>query len=197
MMAGHGLGIGRSAIEVEPILKSLRNGVFKMRIAIALGIHQSTYHSLVWLGRGLVLAIFVAGLASCGRQDRPPSPREFKIQQSWQFQPGTEVAGHPIRGGLGDISIDINGGKIYAPMTGEVQPHNRDCVIFTSAELPAYLLRLCGVDHPKLGAVKQGEAIASSYVLSFAVLRKQPDGTWALVEPANPLLERVLTSSRS
>lgn len=152
---------------------------------------------LRFLVRGVVLAACTVGLTACGTRDRPPAPREFKIQQSWQFQPGTEIAGHPVQGGLGDISIALEGKKVYAPFAGEVQPHQGDCVIFTSPQVPAYLMRLCGVDRPKFGTVKQGEAIASSQILSFAVLRKQPDGTWAIVEPANSLLERVLIPSKA
>lgn len=120
------------------------------------------------------------------------SPRTFQIQQSWQFQPGTQIVGHEVIGGLGDISIALRGSKVYAPFTGQVQPHQADCFIFSSPEVPAYILRLCGLQNPKLGAVQAGEAIASSQLLSFAVLRKQPDGTWALVEPSISLLEQVL-----
>lgn len=152
---------------------------------------------LRFLMRSLVLAACTIGLTSCGTRDRAPAPREFKIQQNWQFQPGAEIAGHTVQGGLGDISINLDGKKVYAPFAGQVQPHQGDCVIFTSPQVPAYLMRLCGVDRPKFGAVRQGEAIASSQTLTFAVLRKQPDGTWAIVEPADSLLERVLIPSKA
>jgi hypothetical protein len=148
---------------------------------------------LQWGMQSLVSLACLLGLVACGPRDRPPPMREVTIQQNWSFQPGAEVAGHAIRGGLGDISIDLRGGNLYAPFDGQLQPHQEGCVIFSSAQVPAYLLRLCGVERPKLGRVRQGEVMASSHILSFAMLRKHPDGTWALVEPANSLLERLLS----
>jgi hypothetical protein len=81
---------------------------------------------------------------------------------------------------------------VYAPFAGKVEPHREDCVVFSSPEVPAYLLRLCGVRRPKLGQVQQGEAIASAEFLQFAALRRQPDGKWAMVEPSTDVLERTL-----
>jgi hypothetical protein len=58
--------------------------------------------------------------------------------------------------------------------------------------VPAYLFRLCGLNKPHLGAVSQGDVIGSGKLLLFAALRKQPNGTWAIVEPAKGILERTL-----
>jgi hypothetical protein len=129
--------------------------------------------------------------AGCAKANNV-APRALQIQQNWQLQPGSEIAGHRILGGLGDVSIALNGDKVYAPFAGKVEPHQDDCVVFSSPEVPAYLLRLCGVRRPKLGQVEQGEAIASAKSLQFAALRRQPNGKWAMVEPSIDVLERTL-----
>jgi hypothetical protein len=139
----------------------------------------------------VLLAVLLLICAGCTRASNI-APRALQIQQSWQLQPGSEIAGHRILGGLGDVSIALDGGKVYAPFTGKVEPHREDCVVFSSPEVPAYLLRLCGVRRPKLGQVQQGEAIASAKSLQFAALRRQPDGKWAMVEPSTDVLERTL-----
>jgi hypothetical protein len=138
-----------------------------------------------------VLAVLLVVCAGCAKAGNV-APRALQIQQNWQLQPGSEIAGHRILGGLGDVSIEPNGGKVYAPFDGKVEPHRDDCVVFSSPEVPAYLLRLCGVRRPKLGQVQQGEAIASAESLQFAALRRQPDGKWAMVEPSTDVLERTL-----
>jgi len=99
--------------------------------------------------------------------------------------------------GLGDISIDLKGDSAYAPFGGRVQPLKSDaknCIAFSSPEVPAYLFRLCGLQNLKLGEVEQGDVIGSGAYLHFATLRKQTDGTWAMVEPAHDILERILRS---
>mgnify|MGYP000330179191 CR=1 FL=1 len=138
------------------------------------------------------LWLWVIGLVlvSCGSRDRPIAPRAFTIQQAWQLEPGSQIGTYPVVAGLGDISIQLKGDRVYAPFDGQLQPHaESDCLIFSSPEVPAYLLRLCGLRNPRLGAVQQGEAIGTGQLLHFAALRKQPDGTWALVEPASSLIE--------
>jgi hypothetical protein len=119
-------------------------------------------------------------------------PRAIQIQQAWQLQPGDIVGGHRIRAGLGDVSIDLKGGRVYAPFDGEVQPYRGDCVLFSSPQIPAYLVRLCGLSRPQLGDVRQGEAIGSAKALVFATLRRLPDGKWAMVEPSSQLIEQTL-----
>jgi hypothetical protein len=125
----------------------------------------------------------------------PPPHRPVQVQQQWEIQPGQRVADYLITGGLGDVSIALQGGTVRAPFKGEVEPHNSDCVIFSSPEVPAYLFRLCGLNRPRLGHVKIGQAIGSAEQLQFATLRKQPDGTWAMVEPSQEILERSLAGS--
>ncbi|MGP1372557.1 MAG: hypothetical protein ACTS3T_07005 [Almyronema sp.] len=121
------------------------------------------------------------------------APRSVPVQQTWELQLGDRIAGYLISASLGDISIELKGAKVYAPFTGEVEPTDKKyCVVFSSAEVPAYLFRLCGLKRPKLGSISQGEAIGSGRYLHFATLRRQPDGTWAIVEPSSSVLERTL-----
>ncbi len=115
------------------------------------------------------------------------------IQQQWQLQPGTIVADRQIVAGLGDVSIDLGGGSVYAPFSGRLQPDGQGCAIFSSPDLPAYLARLCGLRRLRSGELLAGDRIGSGSTLHFAALRKQPDGTWAMVEPSSDLLTRFLT----
>jgi hypothetical protein len=142
----------------------------------------------------LVVIIF---LSACSSEHSTETPRTVQIQQVWQLQPGDAIGGHQIVAGLGDISIDLGGDNAYAPFEGRVQPLNPDvknCVVFSSPEVPAYLFRLCGLQNLQLGEVAQGDVIGKGNYLHFATLRKQTDGTWAMVEPARDILERILRS---
>lgn len=140
----------------------------------------------------IVLSIAGCSLTSCSAT-KPSEPiRTIQIQQSWQLQPGDEVGGHPVVAGLGDISIYLNGSNVYAPFNGLVQPTTGGCILFSSAEVPAYLFRLCGLNQPLIGEVSAGAAIGSGEYLHFATLRRQPEGTWTIVEPAKGILQRIL-----
>lgn len=118
--------------------------------------------------------------------------RTIEIQQTWQLQRGDWVGNHEIVAGLGEISIRLNGGIAYAPFKGRVQPTSANCVLFSSPDVPAYLFRFCGLHHPQLGEMPEGQAIGSGEYLYFTALRRQPDGTWTIVEPARTILERIL-----
>lgn len=120
-------------------------------------------------------------------------PRTIKIQQTWQLQPGDYIGEYQISAGLGDLSIELNGHKVYAPFEGRVEPNIRDCVLFSSPEVPAYLFRMCGLKQPRTGTVKQGTPIGSGKYLHFATLRKLPEGTWTIVEPSRSILEKLLS----
>jgi hypothetical protein len=119
----------------------------------------------------------------------------LNLYQKWQFQPGDQIAGYPIAAGLGDISIELNGKSVYAPFDGLVQKDQRSCLIFSTPDVPAYLFRLCGISNPRLGRCNQGEVLGTATFLHFATLRKQPDGTWAIVESSKSVLESILTKS--
>lgn len=161
-------------------LCSIRELLFMMstRRAIAL-----------WRVMGAIACLMA--LSGCRSMAELPT-RTIAIQQNWQLQPGATVAGLQVQGGLGDISIELAGGKVYAPFAGQVQPGTHQCLLFSSPEVPAYLLRFCGLSHLTSGSVQQGDAIAWGNTLQVAALRKQPDGQWAMVEPSVNILERSL-----
>lgn len=136
------------------------------------------------------------GLGACGLTQAQVPKRHIPVQQTWTLQPGSEVGGFPVMGGLGDVSIELGGGKVRAPFDGQLQPTESDaCVAFTTPEVPAYLFRLCGVTQARLGDVEAGQVMARSEILQFAAMRRQPDGTWAIVEPATDILEKTLGKS--
>ncbi|MGF1537031.1 MAG: hypothetical protein ACFB4J_11195 [Elainellaceae cyanobacterium] len=142
------------------------------------------------LRAALSLAVGLGGVACQPPLETAPQP---PIQQQWQLQPGTVIAERQVVGGLGDISIALNGGSVYAPFGGSLQPDGQGCAIFSSPDLPAYLARLCGLRRMRSGNLQAGDRIGSGQMLHFAALRKQPDGTWAMVEPSRDLLSRFLS----
>ncbi len=130
-------------------------------------------------------------LAAC--QSGPPSPRTITIQQTWDLQVGNQVGNYRISSGLGDITLELGGDPVHMPFDGKVQPMDDHCIALTSSEVPAYLFRLCGIQRPSLGQHRQGHTIGHTQQLVFAAFRKEPDGTWALIEPATDLIAQFLT----
>jgi hypothetical protein len=142
------------------------------------------------------LEVVIVLCTSCSTQPTtlPEPPRKIHIQQDWQLQPGDQIGEYQIVAGLGDISIDLSGRKVYAPFDGRVQPNVRGCVLFSSPDVPAYLFRICGLQQPRFGTVEEGDPIGSGQYLHFATLRKLPEGTWTIVEPSRTILEKLLGS---
>ena len=113
--------------------------------------------------------------SACSAPYPTEPPRTIQIQQAWQLQPGDTIGGHQVAAGLGDISIDLKGDSAYAPFGGRVQPLKPDvknCVVFSSPEIPAYLFRLCGLQNLKLGEVEQGDVIGSGAYLALCHVEK-------------------------
>lgn len=157
---------------------------------------QNQQRARVSMGQRVAIALSsMLLLASCQRATSEPQPRNLQIQQTWELQPGQSIAGYAVAAGLGDITVRLDGGSVYAPYEGDVQPAaTGDCVIYSSAEVPAYVFRLCGLRQPQLGQVRAGQPIGTGVYLHFAALRRQPDGTWVIVEPASQIVEQMLTS---
>ncbi len=144
---------------------------------------------LPWL---TVSPLLLLSLGGCSFSAAQVPPRNIAIQQDWALQPGSEVGGYRVVGSLGDVSIELDGSAVTAPFDGQVQPTQNDCIAFSSPEVPAYLFRLCGVRRPRLGTVTAGQVIGHGKVLQFAAMRRQPDGTWAMVEPAIDVLAKTV-----
>lgn len=144
------------------------------------------------LNSALATLVVLLFTPSCTPQPVAEAPIDVQLYQTWELQPGDTVAGYAVMGGLGDLSIALKGNTIYAPYEGRVQPNQQGCVMFSSADVPNYLLRLCGVKNPNFGLRKGGEAIGTADALEFALLNKRPDGLWALVEPSKKILEQML-----
>lgn len=162
---------------------------------------------------GIYLALMAALLTSCNRP--PESPVNLKLHQQWHLQPGQTIADYPISSGLGDVVINLGGQAIYMPKAGRIQPladHPNEafakgeslatnragrkpspCVAVSSPEIPAYRLRLCHLRQLRLGHQPAGQIIGRGEQVAIAMLRKQPEGTWAFVEPSPSLLEALLT----
>ncbi len=149
--------------------------------------------SLIQLATAITLLTGL--LTGCDRSSNTNHIINLKLYQSWQLQAGDSIGGYSVVAGLGDISILLNGKPVYAPFDGQAQKDERSCLIFSSPDVPAYLFRLCGVTNQRLGACNQGETLGSAAILHVATLRKQPNGTWAIVEPSKPIIDRILTRS--
>ncbi|MEM7796282.1 MAG: hypothetical protein AAF579_17740 [Cyanobacteria bacterium P01_C01_bin.118] len=144
-------------------------------------------------GLGLTLGLSLPLTGGCGRST--PTLRTLNLHQSWSLPIGAEIAGYPVSSSLGDISLNLKGAAVRMPFNGTVEPTEMDCVLVSSDDVPAYLFRLCGVNRTKLGPRQQGQAIGRADHLIFAMLRREPDGTWAMVEPSAKFIERLLTPS--
>ena len=137
------------------------------------------------------LWLSLAGLSfGCGRS--APIPRSLNLHQSWSLSIGTEIGGYAVSSGLGDISLDLGGDAVRMPFDGMVEPTDSDCVIVSSGDVPAYLFRLCGLSRKRFGVRQKGQVIGRTGHLVFAMLRREPDGTWAMVEPSAEFIEQLV-----
>lgn len=135
------------------------------------------------------------GVWSCSQPPNSIPPRKVNLYQRWTLQPGDNLAGYRVQSSLGDIALDLRGNKIFMPFDGEVEPDAEQqalCLIVSSPEVPAYLFRLCGVKNRRLGKLDKGSSFGTAETMAFATLRRQADGTWAMVEPADKLLSQFL-----
>lgn len=144
------------------------------------------------LNTTLAALVMLLCVTSCTPKPATEAPLDVKLYQNWELQPGDTVAGYWVMGGLGDLSIALKGNQVYAPYEGRLQPNKPGCVMFSSTDVPNYLLRLCGVKNPNLGRRKAGEALGTADALQFALLNKRSDGLWAMVEPSKQILQQML-----
>ena len=149
-----------------------------------------------WLKISTLASVSLAmstSLTGC-REPAIANPRRVAIEQSWELTSGDRIEGFVVAASLGDISIQMDGAPVRAPFPGEVEiaATGEKCIFFSSPEVPAYLFRYCGLKHPRLGQVQVGQSIGRATFLHFATLRRQPEGTWVIVEPSTNVLERSL-----
>jgi hypothetical protein len=155
-------------------------------------------------GKSSAIALSLLASSLISSCDRPKTrPVSLPLHQQWQLQPGHSIAGRPITSGLGDVLVELDGKAIYMPKSGLVQPLSpassdaqataSDCIAIASPEIPAYRLRLCHLRRPRLGQQPAGSMIGRGEQVAISMLRKQPEGTWAFVEPSPSLLEALLT----
>ena len=145
--------------------------------------------------RGSLALLLLAGVWGCSSPGGAPGPRNVTLHQQWTLQPGDRLGGYQVQSGLGDITVDLQGNRVFMPFDGQVQPAEGNvdlCVILSSPDVPAYLFRLCGLRQPRLGDLAQGDPIGSGNTVAFATLRRQADGTWAMVEPAKEMIAQFL-----
>ena len=145
----------------------------------------------LFFGVGAILLCML--LASCVRQSAP-QPRAITLKQQWELNPGDEISGSLVSGSLGDISLILDrGSRVTAPFDGLIEPTElKGCDFYSTPEIPAYLFRLCGLSQVDYGKVESGRTLGKAKNISFATLRKQPDGTWIIVEPARGVLEKAI-----
>lgn len=140
----------------------------------------------------LFVILSALSLQSCGAK-ATPTVKSITLQQQWTLNPGDTIAGSRVAGSLGDISLHLKDNAIKAPFDGDLMPSEQtECALYSTPEIPAYLFRMCGLSSFQFGEVKAGKVMGKGGYLSFATLRRQPDGTWIIVEPAQSVLEKVL-----
>ncbi len=128
--------------------------------------------------------------------------KEITLRQTWSLQAGESIEGHRVVSGLGDLSVALQD-EVYAPADGMVYgrfvliskgslSHSEsDCLIFSSSQLPAYLLQLCGLGKRRLGVIQQGSPLGKAQgYLHLALLRQ--DREWVFVPPSPELLKLLL-----
>ncbi len=141
----------------------------------------------------MTAGIVVLTLTAC--QTAPQIIKPPELHQKWELQAGDRIAGYEVISGLGELSLELQGKAVYAPVRGKTSIDARNCVYFESAEIPNYQFRLCGLHNPHIGPLRQGEEIGTANQLRFAALRQHPSGKWAIVEPSKQILEKILKSS--
>jgi hypothetical protein len=145
--------------------------------------------------------------------NRQPEVREIEVQQTWGIPAGAQIGKYFVASGLGDISLEIDGmtfapvdgwveGEFVSISQGNLQRNREDCVIFSSPQMPAYLLKLCGLQRKNLGNIKQGKEIGKTngYLhISLLSYRKSENGkpVWMYVSPSPQLIESLVVSRHS
>lgn len=148
------------------------------------------------------------GIQGDSSKSHQPKRKQIEIQKVWGIEAGKVIAGQRVIGGLGDISLEFKG-IVKAPLTGYVEGEfvlvtdddliegTRDCIIFSSPQMPAYLLKICGLTKRNLGSVDRGSPIGETggklhiSLLSFRRVANQTN-KWIYVSPSETLIEKLV-----
>ncbi|MBI1270507.1 hypothetical protein GC174_08745 [bacterium] len=119
------------------------------------------------------------------------------LAKSFDIDPNQAIGAGNVRvsGGLGDISLNLNGDSLYAPVEGELLKSDGGCHLFISRVLPGYRIRLCGLGDLENKLYAEGERIGEFKTISVALLRREPTGNYVFVEPAGDFLRRLFVES--
>jgi hypothetical protein len=138
--------------------------------------------------------------------------QEVKVQQSWGLQIGDAIGTATVVGSLGDVSLSHRG-RVFAPVDGwvegdfvtivgdELLPSEPDCVLFSSPQLPSYLMKACGLVQRYLGAVEAGQPIGrTGGALHVSLLSRRRDqaansdaeAEWVYVSPSPEFLAQAI-----
>ncbi len=117
----------------------------------------------------------------------------LQLYQNWTIKVGDQFGGVPVVGVLGQVTLKLGGKSAVAPFDGISSLSKSGCLRFDALDVPGYAFQFCGLDNPRVGLVNQGDALGSSNFLSMGVLRRQKNGTFAFIEPATTVLDRVVS----
>ncbi|NES95788.1 MAG: hypothetical protein F6K32_11250 [Desertifilum sp. SIO1I2] len=140
-----------------------------------------------------------------------PNLKQIDIKEIWENHSGQKIAGYPVVGGLGDISLEYRG-NIVAPLGGEVEgnfvlatetslvKNTSDCVLYSTPQQPGYLLKLCGLKERNSGDLKAGETIGKTdglLHLSLLTFRRSSNERpqWIYVSPSTQIIASVLSEN--
>ncbi|MEM9770324.1 MAG: hypothetical protein AAF889_01765 [Cyanobacteria bacterium P01_D01_bin.73] len=129
--------------------------------------------------------------------------QDFDLRQSWSWLTGSTVAEREVIGGLGSVALAMDG-PVHAPMDGVVSGEAAlvaegqlsrmpdSCAVFTSVQLPAYAVQLCGLRDRQVGEVKKGKEIGRGNGLVHLAILRRDGKQWMFVPPAQEIVEQIL-----
>ncbi len=120
------------------------------------------------------------------------SDRQLQLYQNWTVKVGDQFSGVPVIAVLGQVTLKLGGKSAVAPFDGTASLSSNGCTRFDALDVPGYAIQFCGLENPRAGLVNQGAPLGSANFLSVGVLRRQKNGTYAFIEPASSVLDKVV-----
>ncbi|WP_017661921.1 hypothetical protein [Baaleninema simplex] len=135
-----------------------------------------------------------------------PIVSEVTVASDVSIAAGDEIAERRVVAAFGELSLRTSG-KVFAPFDGwangqlvfvtdgTLRSMPSDCTVFSSPQIPNYLLRLCGLGRRHLGYRRLGEALgrADGYLhVTLLTYRTEESGDlWVYVPPAASLVQHL------